>query len=182
MSYSGYSASIPDASPFKLYSQTSFGSDLKIGEPSHFQLNLCQQQQQFHLKQHLQQQHLQQHQKLQQSSSQQMQRLRISWSMVWIALLLAAVVAALIAFTPLGLPVLPHQHKTWSSSSTADHHRSAAMVRQSGIHLQFEDLLAAKQGIVLAAVVLSFNLSVMTVCSYPFGSYVLHSPQHQQCR
>jgi hypothetical protein len=126
MSYCDYSASIPQTSPFELYSQTSFGSDLKIGQPTHFQLNLLQQQQQALQAGHLKQQLCL---KLQHSGSQQLQRLRVSWLLIWGALLVAAVVAVLLAFTPLGWPVLPHQHQSWSSSQTAIQHGAAGMVR-----------------------------------------------------
>jgi hypothetical protein len=119
------SASIPQTSPFKLYSQIGFGCDLKIGQPTHFHFNLLQQQQQALQAGHLKQQLCL---KLQHSGSQQLQRLRVTWSLIWGALLVAAVVAVLLAFTPLGRPMLPHQHQSWSSQ-TAVHHRAAGMVR-----------------------------------------------------
>jgi hypothetical protein len=101
MSYAAYAASV-DESPFKLYSQASFSYDLKIGQPSHCQLLLQQQRQQSQ-----QRTFLQQHicSKLQQHGSQQLHRCRIKWPVVLGSLLVAAVVAALLMFTPLGKPL-----------------------------------------------------------------------------
>jgi hypothetical protein len=115
MSYSSYSASV-DSSPFRLYSQTSFSSDLKIGQPNHFQFNLLQDKQQQHQKQHLQQQLCA---KLSQQSSQQMKRIRSRWYAAVAALLLAVIVGVLLAFTPLGWPVLPHRHHSWTITQHA---------------------------------------------------------------
>lgn len=123
MSYASYAASIEVESPFRLYSQTSFSSDLKIGaeKPTH-QLFQCQQlfqsQQQQSQRQHLIQQHMSSS-KLQQHGSQQLQRFRIKWPLVLGALLVAVFVAAALMFTPLGWPVLPHPTHTAVSSSVA---------------------------------------------------------------
>lgn len=121
MSYCTYSASIsPQSSPFQAYSQCSFGSDLKIGQPDHFEFNLYQQQQQASQKQHLLQQHT--HQLSQSLSSSRSGRPAWSYPLC-IALLLAGAVAALLAFTPLGWPMglAGQRHSSWSSSSSSSH-------------------------------------------------------------
>lgn len=125
MAYAGYAASVAE-SPFKLYSQSSFGSGELDFNPSccnsknhqptknhQHNVYLQQQTQQHHQKQHL---HHQLQQKLVQHNSQQhhhqQQRVYITRQLILCAVMTLAIVAALCAFAPGSSAT-----QKWSSSS-----------------------------------------------------------------
>ena len=122
--YAQYAASVKE-SPFTLYSQNSFSSDLKIGQPQkqqQHQVSLQQHNQQQHQRQHLQQQlqHKTVHHVHQQGSQQLWRPAR---SLVWCAMLMLTVVAALFAFAPASYP-----SQRWSGGA-AGAQQSAIKVR-----------------------------------------------------
>lgn len=133
MSYASYAASV-DATPFSAYSSQPFGSgDLRIETCYQPTVATSQFAQKQALKQHLLSQRKTSSQQLQ--HHHQHQRLRISWPLVWGALVVAAIVAVLLAFTPVGYPISAAWSVASRSTTTVHHHQPTAthiMVSLSG--------------------------------------------------